>query len=132
MIDNASLLFSCCPLQTCFLLCPFNPTHHVALHCRRWWCHFFVKHFLGCLSMKGVISHQASLTKILQKMQGKDIPTVSLGLKEKKKKSRFHFFPTYSTVSLGQVMKTWGKKLPKISQHQWLVLCVNLVYGKRR
>lgn len=32
MIDNASLFFPCCPFETCFPLCPFNPTH-LELHC---------------------------------------------------------------------------------------------------
>lgn len=49
--------------------------------------------------MKGVLSHQASLTRILQEMQGKDIPSVSLGLKRKKKKRLDSMFllATYST-----------------------------------
>lgn len=34
MIDNASLIFPCCPLETCFSLCPFNPAH-LEVHCSR-------------------------------------------------------------------------------------------------
>lgn len=51
----------------------------------------------------------------------KDIAVVSLGFKNKKSDS-MSLFATYSTVNLGQLVKTQSGSLPQIGQEQWLVI----------